>query len=258
MNTVHRTLRRWAGKDFVWLAAALLTGTGLYFSGALAAETAFKIPPPAVDIAELTAGTTPATTAPGSQQTAVFAGGCFWGVQGVFQHTRGVIQAVSGYAGGKQETARYDQVTTDTTGHAESVQVTFDPAQVSYGQLLEVYFSVIHDPTQLNRQGPDVGTHYRSALFYTDAAQRQVAEKYIAQLDAAKVYRKKIVTQVTPLEGFFPAEAYHQDYATLHPESGYIIAFDLPKIANLKTMYPDRYRAEPQLVGRQSARLVKP
>ena len=257
-GSVAKTLRRWAGKDYVWLGAALVVGVGLYFSGNLAAETAFKIPPPAVDIAAATPGAAPGVPLQGSQQTAVFAGGCFWGVQGVFQHTRGVIQAVSGYAGGKQETASYDKVTTDTTGHAESVQVTFDPAQVSYGHLLHIFFSVIHDPTQLNRQGPDVGTHYRSALFYTEPGQKEVAEKYIAQLDAAKVYRRKIVTQMGPLEGFYPAEAYHQDYATLHPESGYIIAFDLPKIANLKTMFPDRYRAEPQLVNAKSARLIKP
>jgi peptide-methionine (S)-S-oxide reductase len=182
----------------------------------------------------------------------------FWGVQGVFQHTRGVIQAVSGYAGGTAESANYDKVTTGTTGHAESVQVTFDPAQVTVGQLLHIYFSVIHDPTQLNRQGPDVGSHYRSAIFYSDDTQKQVAQKYIAQLDAVKAYPRKIVTEVTPLKGFYPAEAYHQDYATLHPDSGYIAAYDLPKIANLKTMFPDRYRAEPQLVGGKSAALAKP
>jgi peptide-methionine (S)-S-oxide reductase len=249
-------LRRWASKDFVWLVAFLLAGAGLYFSGNLAAETAFRIPPPAVDLKDV--GPAAGATAAGGQQTAVFAGGCFWGVQGVFQHTRGVIQAVSGYAGGKAETASYDKVTTDTTGHAESVQVTFDPAQVSYGQLLQIYFSVIHDPTQFNRQGPDVGTHYRSAIFYSDEGQKQVAEKYIAQLDAAKAYRKKIVTQMTPLDGFYRAEEYHQDYATLHPESGYIAAFDLPKIANLKSMYPQWYRAEPQLVNAKNARLAKP
>jgi peptide-methionine (S)-S-oxide reductase len=242
-----KTLWRWAGKDYLWLCAALIVGVALYSSGNLAAETAFKIPPPEADITE---------AAPGNTRTAVFAGGCFWGVQAVFQHTKGVIQAVSGYAGGKAETATYDKVTTDTTGHAESVQVTFDPALISYGQLLQIYFSVIHDPTQLNRQGPDVGTHYRSAVFHVDDAQKQVAEKYIAQLDAAQVYRKKIVTQLTPLDGFYPAEGYHQDYATLHPESGYIIAFDLPKIANLKAMFPQWYRAEPQLVNPKNARLA--
>lgn len=247
-------LRQWASKDFVWLAAVLLAGVGLYSSGNLAAEKAVRIPPPAFVVADAV----PGASASGNQQTAVFAGGCFWGVQAVFQHTRGVVQAVSGYAGGKAVTANYDEVTTGTSGHAESVQVTFDPAQVSYGQLLQIYFSVVHDPTQLNRQGPDVGSHYRSALFYADAGQKEVAEKYIAQLDAAKVYRNRIVTEVTPLKAFYTAEAYHQDYATLHPDSGYIIAFDLPKIANLKTMFPDKYRGEPQLVNLKSARLAKP
>jgi peptide-methionine (S)-S-oxide reductase len=263
------TVGHWAGKQFGWLAAFLLGGAGLYFSGNLAAETAFRIPPPAVDSKDLATSTSTAapvgsgpgaapgaaSAASGGQQTMVVSGGCFWGVQGVFQHTRGVIQAVSGYAGGKAETANYDKVTSGSTGHAESVQVTFDPAQVSYGQLLQIYFSVIHDPTQLNRQGPDVGHHYRSAIFFADEVQKQVAQKYIAQLDAAKAYPRKIVTEVTPLQGFYPAEAYHQDYATLHPESGYIAAFDLPKIANLKTMFPDRYLEKPQLVGAKSARL---
>ena len=251
------TLRRWAGKDYVWLALFLLAGAGLYFSGNLAAETAFKIPPPAVDMKDLPA-TAPATgaPAPGAHQTLVLAGGCFWGVQAVFQHTRGVIQAVSGYAGGKAETADYDKVTSGTTGHAESVHVTFDPSQVTYGQLLQIYFSVVHDPTQLNRQGPDIGSHYRSAIFFADDAQKQVAQKYIAQLDAAKAYPRKIVTEVAPLKGFYPAEAYHQDYATLHPDSGYIVAFDLPKIANLKTMFPDQYRSKPVLVGAKSAQVA--
>jgi len=243
-------VRRWAGKDLGWLAAFLLGGAALYFSGNLSAETAFKIPPPAVDSQDVGAS---------GPQTLVLAGGCFWGVQGVFQHTRGVIQAVSGYAGGNGDTASYDKVTSGTTGHAESVQVTFDPTQVTYGQLLQIYFSVVHDPTQLNRQGPDVGSHYRSVIFYSDEAQQQVARKYIEQLDAAKAYPRKIVTQVTPLKGFYPAEAYHQDYATLHPESGYIAAFDLPKIANLKTMFPGQYRDKPQLVGAaKSAGLARP
>jgi peptide-methionine (S)-S-oxide reductase len=178
----------------------------------------------------------------------VFAGGCFWGVQGVFQHTRGVVQAVSGYAGGAKQTALYEVVGSGLTGHAEAVQITFDPKQISYAQLLQIYFSVVHDPTQLNRQGPDSGTQYRSAVFATSASQQQVTEKYIAQLDAAKVFPFKIVTQVGPLTGFYPAEAYHQDYATLHPESGYIARFDLPKIANLKGMFPQWYREQPVLV----------
>jgi len=257
------SLRRWAGMDFVWLAAALLAGAGLYFSGSLSAETAFHLPAPVVD--QAVEGAAPAlagAAAAGAQlpqeyRTAVFAGGCFWGVQGVFQHTAGVIQAVSGYAGGEPQSASYDKVTTGRTGHAESVQVTFDSALVSYGQLLHVFFSVIHDPTQLNRQGPDVGSHYRSAIFHADEGQKRVADQYIAQLEAAKAFRARIVTEVTPLQGFFRAEDYHQDYATLYPNSGYIIAFDLPKIANLKSMFPALYRAEPRLVKQGGESLVR-
>jgi peptide-methionine (S)-S-oxide reductase len=203
-----------------------------------AAESAVKIAPPAVDTTAAAAGT----------QTAVFAGGCFWGVQGVFQRVNGVVQAVSGYAGGAKETAQYEMVGSGLTGHAESVKITYDPKKVSYGTLLQIYFSVAHDPTQLNRQDPDSGTQYRSAVFYADPAQKETAEKYIAQLDAAKAYPKKIVTQVVPLTAFYPAEAYHQDYLTLHPDSGYIARFDLPKIANLKAMFPQQFRAEPALV----------
>jgi peptide-methionine (S)-S-oxide reductase len=161
---------------------------------------------------------------------------------------------VSGYAGGTAETARYDMVSSHATRHAEAVQVTFDPAQVTYGQLLQVFFSVAHDPTQLDRQGPDVGAQYRSALFLADDAQRTVAGKYIAQLESAKVYPGRIVTQLSPLEAFYPAEAYHQDYATLHPESPYIATFDLPKIAHLESMFPERFRSEPRLVDPRNAR----
>jgi peptide-methionine (S)-S-oxide reductase len=221
-------------------AAAVLAALALArFSPSVAAEAAVKVPAPG---AELVTGAT------GTQEVAVFAGGCFWGVQGVFQHTRGVVQAVSGYAGGAKQTALYEVVGSGLTGHAEAVQITFDPKQISYAQLLQIYFSVVHDPTQLNRQGPDSGTQYRSAVFATSASQQQVTEKYIAQLDAAKVFPFKIVTQVGPLTGFYPAEAYHQDYATLHPESGYIARFDLPKIANLKGMFPQWYREQPVLV----------
>ena len=209
------------------------------FNPSMAAEAAVKIPAPTADLV---------TEAGAPQEVAVFAGGCFWGVQGVFQHTKGVIQAVSGYAGGAKSTAVYELVGSGLTGHAEAVQVTFDPKQISYAQLLQIYFSVAHDPTQLNRQGPDRGTQYRSAVFTTDTSQKQVAEKYIAQLDAAKVYPAKIVTQVVPLPAFYAAEAYHQDYATLHPESGYIATFDLPKIANLKSLFPQWYREQPVLV----------
>jgi peptide-methionine (S)-S-oxide reductase len=159
-----------------------------------------------------------------------------------------VIQAVSGYAGGAKQTAIYEMVGSGMTGHAEAVQVTFDPKQISYAQLLQIYFSVAHDPTQLNRQFPDSGPQYRSAVFPTSASQKLVTEKYIAQLDATKVFPAKIVTQVTPATPFYPAETYHQDYATLHPESGYIARFDLPKIANLKTTFPQWYREQPVLV----------
>jgi peptide-methionine (S)-S-oxide reductase len=228
----------------VTLAALSFMGGGV---GAFAAEeSAVKLPAPAVD--------TPATTQ-ATRETAVFAGGCFWGVQGVFQHTKGVLNAVSGYAGGDKSTASYDVIGSGRTGHAESVQITYDPKQISYGKLLQIYFSVAHDPTTLNRQGPDTGTQYRSAIFYANASQKQVAEKYIAQLDAAKVFPDKIVTQLTPLTpplAFYPAEAYHQDYATLHPTQGYIARFDLPKIANLKTMMPDLYRDTPVLVSQAS------
>jgi peptide-methionine (S)-S-oxide reductase len=217
------------------LAALALTR----LSPSVAAESAVKIPAPTADLVTETAG---------AQEVAVFAGGCFWGVQGVFQHTKGVIQAVSGYAGGAKQTAIYEMVGSGMTGHAEAVQVTFDPKQISYAQLLQIYFSVAHDPTQLDRQFPDSGPQYRSAVFPTSASQKLVTEKYIAQLDAAKVFPAKIVTQVTPATPFYPAETYHQDYATLHPESGYIARFDLPKIANLKTTFPQWYREQPVLV----------
>ena len=235
--------RRAFVSTFAGLAAAtvgVLAFVGLPLPTRAAAEAAVKIPPLAGE---------PAADAKAASETAVFAGGCFWGVQGVFQHTKGVLNAVSGYAGGSAATARYELVGSGLTGHAEAVQVRFDPKQVSYAQLLQIFFSVVHDPTQLNRQGPDRGTQYRSALFTTDASQKQAAERYIAQLDAAKVYPAKIVTQVAPLAAFYPAEDYHQDYATLHPESGYIATFDLPKIAALKTMFAAQYRAEPVLVA---------
>jgi peptide-methionine (S)-S-oxide reductase len=222
----------------VWIAAAFVAGVGLHLATAGAAESAVKIAPPVVDT----------TTAATGTQTAVFAGGCFWGVQGVFQRVNGVLQAVSGYSGGARETAHYEMVGSGLTGHAESVKITYDPKKVSYGTLLQIYFSVAHDPTQLNRQDPDSGTQYRSAVFYADPAQKETTEKYIAQLDAAKAYPKKIVTQVVPLVAFYPAEDYHQDYLTLHPDQGYIARFDLPKIVNLKAMFPQQFRAEPALV----------
>jgi peptide-methionine (S)-S-oxide reductase len=202
-----------------------------------AAEDAVVVPPPAADV-------------PPSDglQTAVVAGGCFWGVQGVFQHTSGIASAVSGYAGGSKMTASYEQVSTGSTGHAESVQIKYDPQKISYGKILQIFFSVVHDPTQLNRQGPDSGTQYRSAIFTTSDEQKKVADAYIAQLNAAKVYSRPIVTKVGALEGFFPAESYHQDYLTLHPNQPYIAYNDLPKVENLKKIFADNYIEKPTLV----------
>jgi peptide-methionine (S)-S-oxide reductase len=198
------------------------------------AESARVVAPPALD--------EPAGQAP--MEVAVLAGGCFWGVQGVFQHVDGVTRAVSGYAGGAKDTAEYDKVGSGRTGHAESVRITYDPRKVSYGRLLQIYFSVAHDPTELNRQGPDVGTQYRSAVFYATDAQRHVVDAYLEQLTEAKTYARPIVTQVSPLRAFYPAEAYHQHYAMLHPDSPYIATFDLPKVAALKTRFPTLYRED--------------
>lgn len=213
---------------------------GLWLAPVGAAEPATVIPAPTVDI--------PGSSG-GSLQTVVLAGGCFWGVQGVFQHTKGVTQALSGYSGGSKDTAEYETVSTGRTGHAESVQVTFDPGQISYGKILQIYFSVVHDPTQLNRQGPDTGTQYRSAIFYMSADQKRVAEAYVDELNKAGVFKRPIVTQIIPLVGFYPAEAYHQDYATLHPYQPYIAYNDLPKIENLKRLFADFYRDKPALVA---------
>ena len=184
----------------------------------------------------------PAQPAAASKATAVFAGGCFWGVDAVFKHVKGVENVVSGYAGGSAATAKYMLVGTGTTGHAESVQVTYDPSQVSYTDLLKVFFSVAHDPTQLNRQGPDVGTQYRSAIFYANPEQKTLAERYIAQLTAAKAFPRPIVTQVAPLDKFYPAEDYHQNYLALHPDQPYIVYNDLPKLEALKETYPSWYK----------------
>lgn len=176
------------------------------------------------------------------KETAVIAGGCFWGIQGVFKHLKGVVSSTSGYAGGAADTAHYEEVSTGTTGHAESVRVVFDPSQVSYGQILMIFFSVGHNPTELNRQGPDYGTQYRSSIFYTSDEQRKIAEAYIAQLEAAKVYSQPIVTKVVPLQGFYSAEDYHQDYLEHHTYEPYIMMNDLPKLANFKKDYPELYR----------------
>jgi peptide-methionine (S)-S-oxide reductase len=216
---------------------AILLAAMLVFGGALLnqahAKDAPTLPSPTAD--------TPLATAKG-KQTAVFSGGCFWGVQAVFQHVKGVTQATSGYSGGAKNTAQYEIVSTGETGHAESVQVTWDPSQVTFGQLLKVFFSVAHDPTELNRQGPDEGTQYRSAIFYTSDDQKRLAESYIAQLDQAHVFSGKIVTEVAPLKAFYAAEAYHQNYATLHPNQPYIAINDAPKVVHLRQQFPDLYK----------------
>ncbi|MNF66691.1 Peptide methionine sulfoxide reductase MsrA/MsrB [compost metagenome] len=201
------------------------------------AAEAVLLPPPTLD-----------ESTQARSETAVFAGGCFWGVQGVFQHVKGVKNAVSGYAGGAANTAQYERVSDGNTGHAESVEVTFDPSQVSYGTLLQIYFSVAHNPTELNRQGPDTGTQYRSALFPQSAEQQKVAQAYIAQLDAAKSFSKPIVTKLETFNGFYPAEEEHQDFLTEHPTYPYIVINDLPKVAQLKQLYPERYQDQPVLV----------
>ena len=202
-----------------------------------------SLPKPAVDM--------PASK-DGKLQTAVLAGGCFWGVQGVYQHVKGVKNVLSGYSGGEANTAEYETVSSGRTGHAESVQIEFDPKQISYGQILQIYFSVVHDPTQLNRQENDVGTQYRSNIFYLNADQERVAQDYIAQLDAAKVFRHKIVTRVDPLKKFYTAEDYHQDYLTLHPNQPYIAAMDIPKVENLKRVFPGVWQDKPMTVAMAS------
>jgi peptide-methionine (S)-S-oxide reductase len=215
----------WGGLAALGLAVAMFTWKG-------SAATKQPIPPPAEDLPL-------ATTS--SSATAVFAGGCFWGTQTVFERVKGVIDTTVGYAGGSAATATYDQVTTETTGHAESVRVVYDPSKITYGTLLRIFFSVAHDPTQLNQQGPDVGPSYRSAIFFLNDDQQRIANAYIAQLDEAKVFRRKIVTQVTPLKGFYRAEEYHQDYALHNPDNPYILVCDRPKIAELRKQFPDLF-----------------
>ena len=209
------------------------------------AEDAKVIPAPVLDEAS---GTSPVST-----ETAVFAGGCFWGVQGVFQHVNGVTRAVSGYTGGAAETAHYEMVGSGETGHAESVQVTYDPHKITYGQLLQIYFSVAHDPTELNYQGPDMGTQYRSAIFPDSVEQSHVAQAYIDQLKAAKVFSNDIVTTIEEGKTLYPAEDYHQDYLTLHPNQPYIVFNDIPKVEALKKIFADNYIAKPTLVGKAKA-----
>jgi peptide-methionine (S)-S-oxide reductase len=222
------------------VVAVLVCGLALLgCSQGHATDDPVALPRPLVDVGSGDSGA----------QTAVFAGGCFWGVQAVFQHVSGVQSAASGYTGGDARDAQYEIVSSGNTGHAESVEVTFDPARVSYGELLRVFFTVAHDPTQLNRQGPDRGTQYRSAIFTTTADQARVANAYIAQLDAAKLFRAPIVTTVAPLTAFYPAEPYHQDYATRHPHNPYIVINDAPKVAALQREFPDLYTPQPVLVS---------
>lgn len=215
------------------IARTLASGLSMLLGAAVHAA---PLPAPAVD--------TPRASTPGTQ-TAVFAGGCFWGVEAVFRHVKGVQSAVSGYAGGRTKNPTYEDVTTGMTGHAESVEVKFDPSQVTYGELLRIFMSVAHDPTELNRQGPDIGTQYRSAIYFVDDEQKKVAQAYVAQLDAAGAYKKKIVTELAPLAVFYRAEPYHQDYLARHPTQPYIVYNDLPKLEALKKEYPSMTRAQP-------------
>ncbi|CAN5396491.1 peptide-methionine (S)-S-oxide reductase MsrA [soil metagenome] len=217
---------------------AVAAGGALVFATASGAEGTFVAPAPTTD--EAAAGT--------ASETAVLAGGCFWGVQGVFQHVQGVTSAVSGYAGGAADTARYERVGSGATGHAKAVRITYDPRKISYGKLLQIYFSVAHDPTQLNRQGPDSGTQYRSTIFPANAEQQRVARAYIDQLNAAKSFGKPLATTIEPAKNFYPAEDYHQDYLTLHPNQPYIVFNDLPKVENLKRLFPTNYQLAPVLV----------
>jgi peptide-methionine (S)-S-oxide reductase len=233
MKRIH-----WNTPRTVFLLAFLVLAGFAIRNFPAAAEGARTLPAPAVD-----------ATSQGTSAVVVLAGGCFWGVQGVFQHVKGVTSAVSGYAGGDRRSANYELVSIGTTGHAESVQVTYDPRQITYARLLQVFFSVVHDPTELNRQGPDTGTQYRSAIFPATAEQASVAKAYIAQLDQAHTFKKAIVTKLEPDRTFYPAEDYHQDFLTRNPRNPYIAINDLPKIEDLKRVFPDLYRAAPVLVA---------
>ncbi len=237
MNTFQRLSGR--------MVAALLGIASLgavWFAAAHADETPRAVPLPVID-----------TKTPGSGlETAVLAGGCFWGVEGVFQHVKGVSEVLAGYSGGSKATASYALVGTEMTGHAELVQIKFDPREISYGKILRIYFSVAHDPTQLNRQGPDSGTSYRSNIFFTNAEQERIAKAYIAQLDKAHIFSNPIVTRVDPLKGFYAAESYHQDFLIHNPDNPYIVANDMPKIANLKRLLPEYYRDEPVMGAKPS------
>ena len=239
-SKTQRVLRR-ARPALFMLAVAIAAGAAMQLSPSIAAEGR-AIPAPASD----------ETTRP-SSEVAVLAGGCFWGVQGVFQHVTGVTSAVSGYAGGDQKSAQYGTVSMGTTGHAEAVEVTFDPARISYGRILQIYFSVAHNPTELNRQGPDTGTQYRSAIFPTSVEQERVAKAYIAQLNSAHVFAAAIATKIENGKSFYPAEAYHQDFLTRNPTYPYIVYNDLPKIDELKKLFPDRYHANPVLTATRAS-----
>ena len=229
-----------AKKQGVWIALLALAAVGVFWSTpGRSGEAAVALPAPALDNPK----------AAGPPQTAVLAGGCFWGVQGVYQYTKGVKQVLSGYSGGDKSTAEYEKVGSGRTGHAESVQIVFDPKEISYGEILRIYFSVAHDPTELDRQGPDVGTQYRSAIFYADAQQKRIAEAYVAQLEKARTFRRPIATRVDPLKGFYPAEAYHQDFLIRNPSYPYIVINDLPKVESLRRLFPESFRDAPALVG---------
>ena len=231
--------KHWLG----FLSLAVIAAAG--YGAARAEEAPRPLPKPALDASSPQTG----------EETAVLAGGCFWGQQGVFEHLKGVRKVVAGYSGGEKSTATYGQVSTETTGHAESVEITFDPNELSYGQLLQVFFSVAHDPTELNRQGPDFGTSYRSEIFFASPEQERIARAYLAQLDAAHAFNQPIVTRVEPLSGFYPAEAEHQDYLIHHPNSLYIVINDLPKIANLKRVYPELYSEKAVALSAKDAAL---
>lgn len=228
MSNLHHVLGRFG-------LAALVVGIGALFAATRAEETPRALPMPLTDTAK-----------PGkSLETAVLAGGCFWGMEGVFQHVKGVKRVIAGYSGGSKETARYPLVSSEMTGHAEAVEIAFDPRVITYGQILRIFFSVAHDPTQVNRQGPDVGPSYRSNIFAANDEQAEIARAYIAQLDKARAFSRPIATRIDPLTAFYPAESYHQDFLLKHPDNGYIVVNDLPKIANLKRLLPEYYRAEP-------------
>ena len=231
-------------KSFALTAGTLAAVALLWYAVPSFAEASRRVPAPTVDLAAAPMAKT---------ESAVFAGGCFWGVQGVFQHVKGVNNAVSGYAGGDAKTARYEAVGSGRTGHAEAVRITYDPQQISYGKLLQIYFSVAHDPTELNRQGPDSGTQYRSTVFAENADQARIAKEYIAQINQAKTYGKPLATTVELTKPFYAAEDYHQDYLTLNPNQPYIVFNDLPKIDDLKKLFPEIYKAAPALVRTNKA-----